>query len=167
MAVENRLWKTRGEDFSDNPLDSGRVLRSQRAWHPITPLPDGPSRQDVLGQPIEGREPIKASVVLEGGGGKGWLTWKPSARDARRLSLRARARLPSTNLWATRPVRSAGLLAAGYAGDELAEVLKQLDFKKFYSDYLWLSGGVDPKVRGINRTGLFSMQKMYKTVSPS
>ncbi len=60
---------------------------------------------------------------------------------------------------------SAGMLAAGYNADELGQILRELDFTTFYSDYLWLSGGVDPKVRGIGRTGLFTTQKMYQALS--
>ena len=49
--------------------------------------------------------------------------------------------------------------------DELAAVLGELDFKKFYADYLWLGGGVDPEVRGIDRSGMFTVRQMYRNIS--
>ena len=54
----------------------------------------------------------------------------------------------------------AALLAAGYSVAELREVMQTIDFSAFNADAAWLMGGVDPKARGITRTGLFSTQKM-------
>ncbi|MBT9584116.1 patatin-like phospholipase family protein [bacterium] len=165
VAFDQVLNSTRGEDFSENPLILGEYYEAKDNLTSITPLPQGPGREDVLGQPIPGREPIKASLVLEGGGGKG-LAYVEVIRQLREGLGQGQGQVAIDEFVGNSAgAMTAGLLAAGYGGDELSEVLKQLDFKKFYSDYLWLSGGVDPKVRGINRTGLFSMQKMYNTLS--
>ncbi|MBX3170787.1 MAG: patatin-like phospholipase family protein [Candidatus Eremiobacteraeota bacterium] len=153
------------EDISSNPLILGEFYTPKPRGTPVTPMPDGPSRQDILGQPIPGKRPVKTSFVLEGGGGKG-LAFVEALKQTREALSQGQGQVAIDEyVGNSAGALTAGLLAAGYDGDELAEVLKQLDFKKFYSDYLWLSGGVDPKVRGINRTGLFSQQKMYNVLS--
>jgi predicted acylesterase/phospholipase RssA len=131
----------------------------------VTPLPPGPGKGETLGKAVEGKEPLKMSVVLEGGGGKGFAY----VDVLRQINETLEAGDGQVNIdefvGNSAGALTAGLLAAGYKGDDLAKVLKELDFKTFYSDYLWLSGGVDPKARGINRNGLFSTQKMYQTLS--
>lgn len=165
LAIDELALNTRTEDLSTNPLILGEFYQPQKAGTPVTPMPPGPSRQDILGKAIPGQAPIKASFVLEGGGGKGFAFVEVLKQVREGLSQGEGQVAIDEYVGNSAGALTAGLLAAGYGSDELAEVLKQLDFKKFYSDYLWLSGGVDPKVRGINRTGLFSQQKMYSTLS--
>jgi predicted acylesterase/phospholipase RssA len=160
LACNNRL-----EDLSANPLILGEFYQPKALGGPVTPMPDGPSRQEILGQPIPGKEPVKTSFVLEGGGGKGFAFVEVLKQVREALSQGKGQVAIDEYVGNSAGALTAGLLAAGYGGDEMADVLKELDFKKFYSDYLWLSGGVDPKVRGINRTGLFSQQKMYNVLS--
>lgn len=165
LAVEQLACNNSLEDISANPLILGEFYQPKPAGTPITPMPEGPSRQDILGKPIPGKAPIKTSFVLEGGGGKG-LAFVEALKQTREALAQGEGQVAIDEyVGNSAGALTAGLLAAGYDGDEMTEVLKQLDFKKFYSDYLWLSGGVDPKVRGINRTGLFSQQKMYNVLS--
>ena len=156
----------KSEEFSKNPLIVSEYYTSNgRPPGGVTPLPPGPGKGEVLGKAIEGKEPLKMSVVLEGGGGKGFAY----VDVLRQVNEALEAGEGQVNIdefvGNSAGAITAGLLAAGYKGDDLAQVLKELDFKTFYSDYLWLAGGVDPKARGINRTGLFSTQKMYQTLS--
>lgn len=165
LAFDHLMSLQRGGEFAKDPLILGEYYEPAPPG-PITPLPStGPTGKLVLGQPVPGKAPIKATAVYEGGGGKGNAyvcvnTEVEEALDqgAGQIEIDEFAGNSAGGLMA-------GLRAAGYSRGELPDVLKQLDPKRFYSDYLWLSGGVDPKVRGINRTGLFSMQKMYKTLS--
>lgn len=165
QAIDQLASNNRCEDISANPIILGEFYQPKKAGTSISPLPEGPSRQEVLGKPVQGKAPVKTSVVLEGGGGKGFAYVEVLKQIREALSQGDGQVAIDEYVGNSAGALTAGLLAAGYGGDELAEVLKQLDFKKFYSDYLWLSGGVDPKVRGINRTGLFSQQKMYSTIS--
>lgn len=105
------------------------------------------------------------SLVFEGGGGKGFAYVETVKQLQSHLQAGEGQVKVDEFVGNSAGALTAGLLAGGYSPEELGEVMKKLDFKKFYSDYLWLSGGVDPKVRGLNRTGLFSQQKMYKTLS--
>ncbi|MBS2036095.1 patatin-like phospholipase family protein [bacterium] len=165
QAIDQLASNNRCEDISANPIILGEFYQPKKAGTSVTPMPDGPSRQEVLGKAIAGKVPVKTSVVLEGGGGKGFAYVEVLKQIREALSQGNGQVAIDEYVGNSAGALTAGLLAAGYGGDELSEVLKQLDFKKFYSDYLWLSGGVDPKVRGINRTGLFSQQKMYNTIS--
>ena len=165
QAIDQLAYNNSLEDISANPLILGEFYQPKKAGTAVTPMPDGPSRLDVLGKPIPGKEPVKTSVVLEGGGGKGFAYVEVFKQIREALAEGTGQVAIDEYVGNSAGALTAGLLAAGYGGDELSEVLKELDFKKFYSDYLWLSGGVDPKVRGINRTGLFSQQKMYNTIA--
>ncbi|MBI3930346.1 MAG: patatin-like phospholipase family protein [Armatimonadetes bacterium] len=129
----------------------------------VTLLGRGPTASEPVGDARAAAE-IPVSMVLEGGGGKGFAYLEPlnqlrSALETAGVRVRV-DEFVGTSAGAI----TALLLAAGFTTAELAGVMDQLDFKKFNSDAMWLMGGVDPKVRGINRTGLFSMQKMYRTL---
>lgn len=163
----DKLLKVDGVQVSsEKPLILGEFWVPTDPNGPTTPIPAaGPTKKLVLGKAVSGKDPLPASVVLEGGGGKGFA-YVEAMRQVRQALNRAEGQVAIDEFVGNSAgAISAGLLAAGYTPEELGEVLKKLDFKKFYSDYLWLSGGVDPKARGIDRTGLFSMQKMYKAVS--
>ena len=131
----------------------------------VSPLPQGSPGGTVWGNPVPGKEPMPVSIVLEGGGGKG------RALVESFLQLENYMREGNGQIKIDEFVGNsagavtAGLLAAGYTSADLSGLLQKLDFKKFYADYLWLAGGVDPKARGINRNGLFSQQKMYKMLA--
>lgn len=127
----------------------------------VTMLSPGPSRIERLGNP-DAANRLKVSWVLEGGGGKGMGF--PSALTTLQSGLTKAGYDVDEFVGNSAGAITALLLSAGYKPEELGQLMEQLDFKKFNSDAVWLMGGVDPKVRGIDRTGLFSMQKMYKTL---
>jgi len=150
--------------FAVDPLIVGEFYNINRSAGvgQVSTLPPGPQQVELLGPAIPGQEPTRMSFVLEGGAGKGfaYIEALRNLKDALRNgpSQVAVDEYVGTSAGAI----TAGLLACGYREDELGGVMKQVDFKKFYADYLWLMGGVDPKVRGIDRTGMFSAQKMYR-----
>lgn len=162
-------WVTKSgkaKEFAQNPLIVSEYYTSTgRPPNGTTPLPPGPGKGETFGKAIDGKPPLKMSVVLEGGGGKGFA-YVDVLRQVNETLEKGDGQVNIDEFVGNSAgAITAGLLAAGYKGDDLAKVLQELDFKTFYSDYLWLAGGVDPKARGINRTGLFSTQKMYQTLS--
>lgn len=148
--------------FRKDPLAISEYFDPGKAPELVSVLGSGPTQEDVLGQ---GSGPAKkVSLVLEGGGGKGFcyvecLKQMRAALDASKGKF-AVDEFVGTSAGAI----TAGVMAAGFSVDELTDILTRMDFKKFNSDAVWLMGGVDPKVRGVNRTGLFSQQKMYTTL---
>ncbi len=156
----------RAGEFAKNPLIvSEYYTPTGRPAKGVTPLPAGPGPGELLGEKISGKDPLKMSVVFEGGGGKGFA-YVDMLRQLDETLAKGPGEIQVDEFVGNSAgAITAGLLAAGYKGDELAKVLQDLDFTSFYSDYLWLAGGVDPKARGIDRTGLFSTQKMYQTIS--
>lgn len=156
------IWKM--PTCGKNPLMVGEF------YHPEAPaavslVPAGPARQVVMGTPrVAGEEPVKLSLVLEGGGGKGFA-YVEALQQLQTAFENGKGTLAVDEFVGTSAgALTASILAAGFTVQELPLVLQRLDFKKFYADYLWLLGGVDPKVRGLDRTGLFSLQTMYRTL---
>lgn len=129
----------------------------------VTMLGHGPSAVEEVGDPAASTE-LPVSMVLEGGGGKGFAYLECLGQLRTALETSHTKVKVDEFVGTSAGAITAGLLAAGFGTDELAGVMEKLDFKKFNSDAMWLMGGVDPKVRGINRTGLFSMQRMYRTL---
>jgi predicted acylesterase/phospholipase RssA len=152
-------------DFKENPLIFSEYYSGDITGGAVSPIAPVAPQGRLFGEPVEGQDPMKMSVVLEGGGGKGFAYVDVLKQLSETLAEGEGQVEVDEFVGNSAGAITAGLLAAGYQGDELGQVLKDLDFKTFYSDYLWLSGGVDPKARGINRTGLFSTQKMYLTLS--
>ena len=153
------------DSFSKDPLILGEFFIPPAKGTQVTPLSSTPSKEDILGRPVPGKEPVKMSIALEGGGGKGFA-YVEALKQVRDALNNADGQVAVDEFVGNSAgALTAGLLAGGYNPDEMGEVLKKLDFKSFYSDFLWLEGGVDPKVRGIDRTGIFSTQKMYNTLS--
>lgn len=138
-------------------------------WRPdgsqrITPLPPLKKSPEVLGKP-DGQAPLPVSIVLQGGGGKGFA-YVEALRQLKKGLANSEGQVAVDRVVGNSAgALTAGLLAAGYNPDEVGSVLEELDFKKFYADYLWLGGGVDPEVRGIDRTGMFSVRQMYRSIS--
>ncbi len=120
-------------------------------------------RPQVLGK-ASNRSPQKLSIVLEGGGGKGFCYPECLEQLKQSLAQREGQVVLEEFVGTSAGAITAGLLAAGFEGEELRSVMERMDFKKFNSDFLWLQGGHDPTVRGIDRTGMFSMQEMYRTL---
>jgi NTE family protein len=148
---------------ASEPLILGEYWKATDALPP-TPLPPGPSTVEVFGKPRPGAAPLKTSILLEGGGGLGfaYVECLKQLEDAfnHGNGLVAIDEFIGTSAGAI----TAGLLAAGYSSSEMGNVLQELDFKRFYADYLWLAGATDPEVRGVNRSGLFTTRQMYETL---
>ena len=124
-------------------------------------IPNGPTQVDQLGNP-DAAERTKVSMVLEGGGGKG-MAYATAIEEFRNGLNKAGVDVDEYAGNSAGAI-TALLLASGYTPQEMGKLMEELDFTKFNSDAFWLMGGVDPKVRGLDRTGLFSQQKMYKTL---
>lgn len=131
---------------------------------PMTPLPTAQQHAELLGH-ANGQPPTPVSIVLQGGGGKGFAYAEVLRQTRAALDQGPGQYAIDEYVGNSAGALTAGLLAAGYTPDELAAAQHQMDFKSFYGDYLWLMGGVDPKVRGVDRSGLFSQQQMYQTMS--
>lgn len=118
---------------------------------------------ELYGQDDGGGE-LKITQVFEGGGGKGFAALE-CLRQLHQGLDRASGQFRVDEFCGTSAGAQLALFrAAGVEVDDLNQVLTRLDFKEFNSDAAWLMGGVDPKVRGIDRTGVFSMQRMYKEI---
>lgn len=157
------------EEFREHPLLVSEYYTPSEIGQKsgVTPLPPlaNASKGKLLGSVSAGGDPMKVSMVFEGGGGRGFAYAEALKQLESTLSQGTGQLQVDEYVGNSAGAITAGLLAAGYQANEISQVLEQLDFKSFYSDYLWLAGGVDPKVRGINRSGLFSMQKMYQALS--
>lgn len=171
IADRNRRYgDVRFEPLWKMPTCEKKPLIVGEFYHPEAPgsvsVPQaGPSAKVVLGTPkAPGEEPVKLSLVLEGGGGKGFA-YVEALNGLRAAFENTQGTLEVDEFVGTSAgAITASIMAAGFTIQELPLVLQRLDFKKFYADYLWLMGGVDPKVRGLDRTGLFSLQTMYRTL---
>lgn len=122
---------------------------------------DAPRRTRLLGQP-DGHPPLRTSVVIEGGGGKGFAYPEVMTQIEESLSHRPGQIEIDEFVGTSAGALTAGLMAAGFEGEELKKTMGELNFMQFNSDFFQLQSGDDPKVRGIDRTGMFSMQAMYK-----
>lgn len=143
-----------------SPLYTQRVGDAYRGdiASSLAALPAVPLEPRTLGS---GSETLKMSIVLKGGGAKG---------NAYQACLEAVDDHLKNNTELTIEIdeyvgTSAGaliacLLAAGFESDEIRKALPDLD--SLYSDYLWLMGGSDPQVRGLERNGLFSTRQLYE-----
>ncbi len=152
---------TASADFKDDPLGISEYFWQDRPQS-VTGLKPGPSQVEWLGKGADTNGKL-VSIVLEGGGGKGFA-YVECLRQLRESLSNSNGRFGIDEFVGTSAgALTAGILAAGYTTEEVGDILTRLDFKKFNSDAVWMMGGVDPKVRGINRTGLFSQQKMYMT----
>jgi predicted acylesterase/phospholipase RssA len=153
-------------EYSRDPLILSAFYEPE--VHPtggVSPLPQASPSGAVWGKPVPGKEPMPVSIVLEGGGGKGRALVE-SFRQMEQYFRQGEGQIKVDEFVGNSAgAVTAGLLAAGYTSADLSDLLQKLDFKKFYADYLWLAGGVDPKARGINRNGIFSQQKMYKMLA--
>lgn len=151
-------------DFEENPLILSEYYSGDGAGN-VSPITRIEPTGELFGTRAPGHQAMNASVVLEGGGGKGFAFVDVLKNLQETLSKGEGEVRIDEFVGNSAGALSAGMLAAGYKPEELGDILAELDFTKFYSDYLWLSGGVDPKVRGIGRTGLFTTQKMYQAMS--
>jgi predicted acylesterase/phospholipase RssA len=150
-------------ELGKDPLIVSEYWRPDGSTTP-TPLPPLKKTPEILGNP-DGQEALPVSVVLQGGGGKGFA-YVEALRQLKKGLSEAKGQVAVDRFVGNSAgALTAGLLASGYSPDEVGNVLEELDFKKFYADYLWLGGGVDPEVRGVDRTGMFTVRQMYRSIS--
>ncbi len=147
--------------FRDDALAVGEYF-DQSPPARVTPV--GPLKQVpvVIGNDTELALPV--SAVFEGGGGKGFAYPEVLKNVVRGLEESGEGFHVDEFVGTSSGAMTAVFLAAGFSPGELRDLLAQIDFRDFNSDAAWLMGGVDPKVRGIDRTGLFSLQRMYQTI---
>jgi NTE family protein len=131
------------------------------AVSPMTQVAQTPVR---LGNPDD-PNPMKISQAFEGGGGRGFAYVECLKQFEAAFQGSANGYQVDEFIGTSAGSMMAVLLAAGYKPDELRKVLEAVDFTSFNGDAVWMMGGVDPKVRGVDRNGLFSTQKMYQTFS--
>ncbi len=145
--------------FKKDPLAVSQFFDQMEPPKAVSMLGPGPTKVKELGDKSSPHE-LKISIFREGGGGKGMAYPVPSAA--------LKGGLNSINYkFDDGGGSSAGVIpslleAAGYNDEEIAEISARLDFKEFNSDAIPLLGGTDPKIGGVNQTGMFSSQKMYK-----
>lgn len=151
-------------DFENQPLGVSEFFIPPAASVQVSPLRQTAQTSIRLGNPND-PNPLKMSQVFEGGGGRGFA-YVECLKQFENAFVNSPHGYEIDELVGT----SAGtlmavLLAAGYQPDELRQVLESVDFTSFNGDGVWMMGGIDPKVRGVDRNGLFSTQKMYQTFS--
>lgn len=145
--------------FKEHPLGVSQYFDQMEPPKLVTMLGRGPGIGKEVGN-AESVHTMKVSIFREGGGGKGMAYPAPArALKAGLTSLNYQLDDGGGN--------SAGCIpelleAAGFNDDEIEKISTELDFKEFNADAIPLLGGTDPKIGGINHTGLFSSQKMYK-----
>jgi predicted acylesterase/phospholipase RssA len=159
--VDQILNRIKG-DFSKNPLGVGEYFIPPGPEVKVTPLRESQTISVKMGN-SQDPNPTKMSLVMEGGGGRGFA-YAECLKQLENTFTKSENGYEIDEYIGT----SAGslvtvLLAAGYEISEIRGVMDSIDFSSFNADAVWLMGGVDPKARGINRTGLFSTQKMYQT----
>lgn len=150
-------------EVGENPIVVSEYWKPDGNATP-TPLPPLTKSPEVLGK-SDGQAPMPVSIVLQGGGGKGFAYVEALRQLKKGLAGTEGQVAVDKVVGNSAGALTAGLLAAGYSPDEVGGVLEELDFKKFYADYLWLGGGVDPEVRGVDRTGMFTTRQMYRSIS--
>lgn len=147
------------EAFKDNPLSVSQFFDQTEQPDIVTMLGPGPTEIQQLGN-SDSPVAMKVSIFREGGGGKGLAYPTPTrALKAGLTSLNFQFDDSGGNSAGTIPSL---LEAAGFNDDEIEEISARLDFKEFNADAIPLLGATDPKIGGINHTGMFSSQKMYK-----
>lgn len=159
--VDQILPRIKG-DFRKNPLGVSEYFIPPAAGANVSPLRETRPSSVLMGNRFD-PDPTKMSLVFEGGGGRGFA-YVECLKQLENSFVKSKNGYEVDEYVGT----SAGsivavLMAAGYTPSELRGVMDGIDFTAFNADAAWLMGGVDPKVRGIDRTGLFSTQKMYQT----
>lgn len=112
----------------------------------------------------QGLEAQPVSIVLEGGGGKGF-SFASNLSNLFETLEAAPSRFKVDEFCGTSAgAITASLLAAGYTPKELGEIMESLPFSEFFSDHHQLTTGDDPKVGGVQRAGLFTTRAMEQKI---
>lgn len=145
--------------FKENPLSVSQYFDQLEPPTYVSILGGGPNKVQSLGNSTSPHK-LKVSIFREGGGGKGMAYPTPSrALKSGLTSIDFQFDDGGGNSAGVIP---AVLEAAGFNDEEVEEISARLDFKEFNADAIPLLGGTDPKIGGVNHTGMFSSQKMYK-----
>ncbi len=151
-------------DFETHPFAVSEFFIPPASNSAISPLRQTSTTPVRMGNPDD-PNPLKVSQVFEGGGGRGFAYVECLKQFESAFANSANGYEIDEFIGTSAGSLMAILLAAGYGPEELRGVLESVDFTSFNGDAVWMMGGVDPKVRGVDRNGLFSTQKMYQTFS--
>lgn len=149
-------------DFENNPLGVSEYFTAPEAGTHVSALSAVPQTNVRVGNPND-PNPLKLSQVFEGGGGRGFAYVECLKQFEEAFANSEHGYEIDEFVGTSAGSLVAILLAAGFEPKEMLQVLETIDFKAFNADAVWMMGGVDPKVRGVDRTGLFTTQKMYQT----
>ena len=150
--------------FKDDPLAVSEFYEPvDNPNQCISILSKGPEAALQMKQASDPQPVMGVSQVFEGGGGRGFAYVEALQQVYNNLHAADGVFRIDEFVGTSAGSHVALFRAAGFEVSELKDVLEEVDFKTFNSDAVWLMGGVDPKVRGVNRNGIFSMQKMYQT----
>jgi predicted acylesterase/phospholipase RssA len=161
--VDQIMAKLSG-DFSQHPFGVSEFFIPPAAGSTVSPVSQTSQTSVRMGNPND-PNPLKVSQIFEGGGGRGFAYVECLKQFSTAFANSPNGYEIDEFIGTSAGSLMAVLLAAGYKPDELRQVLESVDFTSFNGDAVWMMGGVDPKVRGIERNGLFSTQKMYQTFS--
>lgn len=109
-------------------------------------------------------EPVPLTVVLEGGGGKGFA-FAPMLRGLMEQLSQADGSFRLDSFCGTSAgAITATLLAAGYSPQELEGIMSSLPFREFFSDAHGLATGDDAAAGSASRISLFTTRKMEESL---
>ena len=160
-AVENIAKRIEG-DFTKHPLGVSEFFVPPPAGAEITPVKK-PQIVSVTQGNSNDAQPLKVSQVFEGGGGRGFAFVECIKQLENGFQASNHGYEIDEFVGTSAGSIVAVLLAAGFEPAEVRGEMEKINFKDFNADAVWLMGGVDPKVRGVERNGLFTTQKMYQT----
>ncbi|MGE0494422.1 MAG: patatin-like phospholipase family protein [Vulcanimicrobiota bacterium] len=149
--------------FRESPLAVSEYYQPGQTGY-VSMFPPEKPAEVKLAEGQQEPKVMNVSQVFEGGGGRGFAYVECLKQLHESLEKNEGLFRIDEFVGTSAGSITAMFRAAGFQPNEMRGVLERVDFKEFNSDAIWLMGGVDPKVRGVNRTGIFSMQKMYKTV---
>lgn len=151
-------------DFEAHPFGVSEFFISPTSNSTVSPLRQTSTTPVRMGNPDD-PNPMKVSQVFEGGGGRGFAYVECLKQFESAFAGSTSGYEIDEFVGTSAGSLIAVLLAAGFGPEELRSVIESVDFTSFNGDAVWMMGGVDPKVRGVDRNGLFSTQKMYQTFS--
>lgn len=109
-------------------------------------------------------EAVPLTLVLEGGGGKGFA-FAPMLRGLMDQLSQADGSFKLDSFCGTSAgAITATLLAAGYSPEELEGIMSSLPFREFFSDAHALTTGDDPAAGAASRISLFTTRRMEESL---
>lgn len=109
-------------------------------------------------------DPVPVTLVLEGGGGKGFA-FAPMLRGLMNQLAEVNGHFSIDSFCGTSAgAITATLLAAGYSPQELEGVMSSIAFREFFSDAHGLATGDDPAAGAASRVSLFTTRRMEESL---